>query len=351
MTVTTLTPRDRDPDDQTRLCTIATEGYNPSVSDPRSYTARINRVLDYVDAHLGDKLDLATLARVAYVSEWHFHRVFQALTGETPGDWVRRRRLEVAAMRLLASRRDLILKIALEVGFRSPEVFTRAFTAHFGVTPSAWRRGAADAWHAKRRLEWSKIRQENRKEHQEAGHEWLQHPDAWPRPTVAVTEESNMAVEIKTLPGARVAYLRYVGPYGTAGLTRTWQRFSAWCGAHALIGAGHTRYGVARDAPELTAPDRCRYDACVVVAEDFVPDSSDEFGVQRIEGGLHACTEFYGTAIEIHERWMHLFSVWLPASAYEVDDRPSVERYGDDSVLEPETGRFSCQLCLPVRPA
>jgi AraC family transcriptional regulator len=48
---------------------------------------------------------------------------------------------------------------------------------------------------------------------------------------------------------------------------------------------------------------------------------------------------------------MRLFSVWLPASAYDVDDRPAIERYGADSVLEPETGRFSCQLCLPVRPA
>jgi AraC family transcriptional regulator len=322
-----------------------------AVPDPRSYTARINRVLDYVDAHLPDKLDLATLARVAYVSEWHFHRVFQALTGETPGDWVRRRRLEVAAMRLLGPSRDPILKIALEVGFRSPEVFTRAFVAHFGVTPSAWRGGAAADWLAKRRQQWSKIRQADRKQHQEAGHEWLQHPDAWPRPTVALPDELDMAIEIKSLPGARVAYLRYVGPYGTSGLTRTWQRFSTWCTAHGLVGKGHTRYGVARDAPELTAADRCRYDACVEVGEDFALGPSVEIGVQRIEPGLHACAEFYGTAIEIHERWMQLFSVWLPASAYELDDRPSVERYGDDSVLEPETGRFSCQLCLPVRPA
>jgi len=145
------------------------------VPDRRSYTARINRVLDYVDAHLDDKLDLASLARVAYVSEWHFHRVFQSLTGETPGDWVRRRRLEVAAMRLLAARRDPILKIALEVGFRSPEVFTRAFVAHFGVTPSKWRRGASKQWQAQRQREWSKIHQADRKQHQEASSEWLQH--------------------------------------------------------------------------------------------------------------------------------------------------------------------------------
>lgn len=321
------------------------------MADRRSYTARINRVLDYVDSHLDEKLDLASLARVAFVSEWHFHRIFQALTGETPGDWVRRRRLEVAAMRLLAYRRDPILKIALEVGFRSPEVFTRAFVAHFGVTPTAWRRGAAKTWQAERHSEWSKIRQEDRKEHQEAKGEWLQHPDAWPRPTVALTEDPAMNVELKTLPDARVAYLRYVGPYGTAGLTRTWQRFSDWCGAHGLLGNGRMRYGVARDMPELTAPDRCRYDACVEVGDDFQPDPDGEVGVQRITGGLHACVDYFGTGIDIHLSWMRLFSVWLPASAYEVDDRPALESYGDDSSLEPETGRFSCQLCLPVRPA
>jgi AraC family transcriptional regulator len=158
-----------------------------------------------------------------------------------------------------------------------------------------------------------------------------------------------MTVELKTLPEVRVAYLRYVGPYGTAGLTRTWQRFSAWIATHGL--ADHTRYGVARDAPELTSPDRCRYDACVEVGAEFTPDPEGEIGVQQIEPGLCACASFYGTASEIHRTWMHLFSTWLPASAYEADDRPAFERYGADSVLDPATGRFSCQLCLPVRVA
>jgi AraC family transcriptional regulator len=319
------------------------------MADQRSYTARINRVLDYVDAHLVDTLDLATLARVAHISEWHFHRVFQSLTGETPGDWVRRRRLEVAAMRLLTSRRDPILKVALEVGFRSPEVFTRAFVTNFGVTPSAWRRGASREWMARRKLELSKIHQADRKPHQDAGHDWLQHPDAWPRPTVAPTGTLTMPVEIKTMPETRVAYLRYVGPYGTTGITRCWQRFSAWCAARGF--AQPIRYGVAHDPPELTAPDRCRYDACVEVSETFEPDPNEEIGVQRIAGGLCACAEFFGAATEIHASWMHVFSVWLPTTAYEADDRPAFERYGAESVLEAESGRFSCQLCLPIRPA
>jgi AraC family transcriptional regulator len=46
---------------------------------------------------------------------------------------------------------------------------------------------------------------------------------------------------------------------------------------------------------------------------------------------------------------MQLFASWLPASPYEADDRPALERYGAESVLDPETGAFRCELCLPVR--
>src|SRR6476646_11717671 len=96
------------------------------------YTASINRVVDHIDAHLAEPLDLETLAAVAHFSPWHFHRLFQALTGETLADRVRRRRLETAAARLLATPPQPALRIALDVGFGSAEVFTRAFRAHFG---------------------------------------------------------------------------------------------------------------------------------------------------------------------------------------------------------------------------
>jgi AraC family transcriptional regulator len=105
-----------------------------------SYAARVNRVVDHIDAHLAEPLDLNPLASVAHLSPWHFHRVFHALTGETLADRVRRRRLEVAAARLL----------------------TRAFRAHFGVTPTAWRGGAFRQWSERHRIELSKIRHADR---------------------------------------------------------------------------------------------------------------------------------------------------------------------------------------------
>jgi len=59
--------------------------------------------------------------------------------GETLGDYLRRRRLEVAALRLLTGPKTPVLQIALSVGFGSSEAFARAFKARFGVSPSAWR--------------------------------------------------------------------------------------------------------------------------------------------------------------------------------------------------------------------
>jgi AraC family transcriptional regulator len=197
-----------------------------SMNNRHEYVVRINRVIDHIDAHLAEPLDLHALAAVAHFSPWHFHRVFHTLTGEALADRVRRRRLEVAAGRLLASPPESVLRIALHVGFKSAEVFTRAFKAHFGETPTDWRRGAARHWIDHHRSELSKIRQANRKTHQAIIEAFREDPELWPAGRVSHAA-TPMDVEIKTLPDTRVAYMRHLGPYGESGITRTWQRFAA----------------------------------------------------------------------------------------------------------------------------
>src|SRR6187200_3285622 len=100
----------------------------------------MHAVIEHVDRHLDQNLDLAVLAGVAHFSAYHFHRLFQAWTGESLGDYVRRRRLEVAAMRLRAQPQVSVLQIALAVGFGSAEAFTRAFRTRFECSPSQWRK-------------------------------------------------------------------------------------------------------------------------------------------------------------------------------------------------------------------
>lgn len=311
----------------------------------RGYLARINRVVDHIDAHLAAPLDLATLAQVAHFSPWHFHRIFQALTGETLAERVRRRRLETAAARLLATPPRAALAIALDVGFASPEVFTRAFKAHFGVTPSAWRRGAWRGWAEQRRLALRKIHQAMRKPDQ-AVDALFRDDDAWQLRHDHASQGVTMDIEMRTLAPLTLAYLRHTGPYGSPAIGQMWGRFAAWCDKKGLFTPGRVIIGISQDSPDITAADKLRYDACVEVDAGFHADG--EIGVQTIAGGRYACARFDGTGAQIHTAWMALYGDWLPGSGHQCADSPCIEWYDQGPGVDAQ-GRFSCLLCLPLR--
>jgi AraC family transcriptional regulator len=156
-----------------------------------------------------------------------------------------------------------------------------------------------------------------------------------------------MQVELQTFPETRVAYLRHVGPYAGPGIARTWRRFIAWCSEHGLTEPPRRMYGLCLDSPEATAPEKCRYDACIEVDASFQPQG--ELGVETIAGGRYACATFTGTSAEVREGWSRFLSEWLPGSGYRPDERPAVERYEPGFALDEQTGTFTCLLCLPVR--
>ena len=76
----------------------------------------MHRVVEIIDRQLDRPLDFDTLAAAAHFSPFHFHRHFSAWMGETLGDYLRRRRVEVAAMWLAAQPRTTVLNIALSGG-------------------------------------------------------------------------------------------------------------------------------------------------------------------------------------------------------------------------------------------
>ena len=112
--------------------------------DSRSeYEWRMHKVLTHIDDHLDEALDLAALADVAHFSAYHFHRLFAAWAGETLGDYIRRRRVEVGALRLATQPRLSVLEAAVSVGFGSGEAFTRAFRQRAQRVACIARLGAA----------------------------------------------------------------------------------------------------------------------------------------------------------------------------------------------------------------
>jgi AraC family transcriptional regulator len=290
--------------------------------DSRSeYAARMHRVFEYIDRRLDQQLELDTLATVANFSSFHFHRLFTAWMGETLGDYVRRRRLEMAALRLVAQPRLPVLQVALSVGFGSTEAFARAFKIRFGSTPSAWR----------------ELQVSNRDQVKGNRDQALASPSG---------NHGRMKVTIVDRQPTTVAYLRYVGPYGKP-VSDFWiTKVDPWMETNGLY--GRPRYGISHDDPDITAPEKLRYDAAVEVPKNFVGAGDHQMTV--IPGGKYAVGKFKGTDKEVGEAWAWLLRDWLPGSGMQLDSRPFFEHYPVEATYDQTTDEFESEICIPVMP-
>ena len=100
----------------------------------------IQRALDYTEEHLTEEVDYGAVAGQAGYSVFHFQRMFSMLCGFSLGDYIRLRRLSLAANELVRTGAKVI-DLALKYGYETPESFSRAFTRFHGVSPTAARRG------------------------------------------------------------------------------------------------------------------------------------------------------------------------------------------------------------------
>jgi len=283
----------------------------------------MHAVIEYIDRHLDQNLDLAALAGVAHFSDFHFHRLFRALTGEALGDYLRRRRLETAAVRLRSQPAVPVLEIALGVGFGSAEAFARAFRVRFDSTPTEWRKSKHDQMARK------------------AG----QAPRFAARKNGDPSKpESAMKVKLVDRESVYVAYLRHTGTYGPP-VGQFWMKTVApWMATNNLF--GRDRFGISLDDPSVTKSAQCRYDACVASREGEVLTGNPQHKV--IPGGKYAALRFEGTGAEIGAAWDALLRDWLPQSGLQLDARPFFEYYPVDGRYDEKTGAFSCDICVPV---
>ena len=96
---------------------------------------RMNRAIAWIECHLTEEIHWEEVAREAHCSPFHFLRMFEVITGITTGEYVRRRRLSLAAMEL-ASGDAKVIDVALGYGYDSPDAFATAFRKMFGCTPT-----------------------------------------------------------------------------------------------------------------------------------------------------------------------------------------------------------------------
>ena len=112
--------------------------WHQSFAHERISDRRIVRVLEYIEAHLGERLSLDVLAEEAAVSKFHFASVFSKSVGATPHRHVQHLRMEAAAGMLRDTDKS-VLDIALTCGFQSASHFAATFRSHFAQSPSEYR--------------------------------------------------------------------------------------------------------------------------------------------------------------------------------------------------------------------
>ncbi|MBN2239676.1 MAG: AraC family transcriptional regulator [Dehalococcoidales bacterium] len=95
---------------------------------------RLNAAVDYIEENLSGKVDYAEAADRAYCSVFHFYRMFSAISGMTPAEYTRNRRLSLAAGELLSTD-EKVIDLSMKYGYDSPSAFSKAFRNLHGVTP------------------------------------------------------------------------------------------------------------------------------------------------------------------------------------------------------------------------
>jgi AraC family transcriptional regulator len=291
------------------------------------YIRRINRVIDHIREHLDEPLPLKTLARVAYFSPFHFHRIFSSLTGEPVHAFIRRQRVERALFQMIHGPKATLTEIALRCGFASSSDFSRAFKQAYGFSPRRYSREEF--------LKNSKIRQDLLPN---TGYGFDALPDA--------SNPDGFRVRLLDRPLQRIAFVRVIGGYGPERIMAGFEKLMEWGRKHGLVPSGQL-IGMSPDNPEITPMKKYRFDWCLVLPPDLKPE--DEISVGAIPANRFAVVRFRGDIQAEYRAWTYLFHTWLPRSGYQPTQDPAMEVYRQHP-LKAGWKTFDLDCCMPVKP-
>lgn len=266
----------------------------PADDTPRSYEARLLRVLAYIYDNLDGDLSLDTLAEIACMSRFHWHRVYRAMTGETLADAIRRIRMAKAANALVRDIDAPVADVAGRHGYPNAASFSRTFSAVHGVSPAGFRELGA---------------QVSNELHHSAG------------------ASTMYPVAIETLPPARAAGVLHRGPPIDIG--RAFQTLGGLMFARSLFPHALGMVAVYHDAPGARPDAELRSHAAVLIAEGF-PAGVEGLEYFDLVGGRHAVMQHKGPYATLGAAWEWLYGKWLPQSGEEPRDAPPLEFYVND---------------------
>ncbi|WP_182180607.1 AraC family transcriptional regulator [Methylobacterium radiotolerans] len=262
----------------------------------RNYHARMQRVLDHIDRHLDDDLDLETVSGIAALSKFHFHRQFTATFGLSVHRYVQLVRMKRASYRLAYRDAQSVTKVAMDAGYDAPDAFARAFRQRFGQSPSSFRK--APDWEP-----------------------WVAAFGPLEKARSKLMQRTFTAddVAIRDVPSMRVAIMEHRGDPATLGATV--QRFIAWRKSAGLHPRTNPTFNVWRSERRPASPVGYSVDLCVGIDKP-IEANGEQIRVGEIPGGRCAVLRVVGNTDNLERPALYLYREWLPASGEEARDFP-----------------------------
>lgn len=275
---------------------------NTSNAD-RNYRERVARAVAAIVADPLAEHRLEDLAALAHFSPFHFHRIYRGLIGETVAATVRRVRLAKAAQ-MLGAGDSSVTQVGQDAGYDSPQAFSRAFSQFTGLAPRDFQRKVGLA---------TMKNEEN---------------------------TSGLAVQLVERPSIAVQALLHEGPAAT--IPHTYGRLAEFVGTRQT----GPWYGIIEG--DHDDPEGCRYHAAVSEAGPALLNPALQH--MTLAGGRYAMYLLKGPYTQINAVLTALCTNWLPASGFEADDRPCLERYLNSSATAAPQDLLT-ELLLPIREA
>ena len=288
------------------------------------YAQRINRVIDYLRGNLDRQVKLEELAQVACFSEFHFHRIFGAVSGETLNNFTNRLRLEKAA-RLLRFSDQSLTDIALDCGFSSSATFSRAFRAGYETSPSQFRNTGE--------IKNSKICKELF-----TGQEYV-------LPMSAEEKRAAFPVRFVDFPERQVAYIRVAKAFEMDRVLSAFKTMTDWAKSQNIFDKA-TFFGMTVDDPDVTPKHLYRYEACLTSPVPF--ECAEGISKLTLPAMRYAVIEVSGDIYKVGTAWDYFIREWLINSPYEPEHAPALEIFMDKEKAT-DWSHFELQLCLPIR--
>ena len=281
-----------------------------------NYSQRVMRVQSFIQNNLDTQLLLEELAEVAMMSPYHFHRVFRDMVGEPIKVYIRRLRLEKAAMQLRFTNISL-KRIAVDAQYNTTEAFNRAFKNRFDVTPAAYRE------------QYRNIVANHR-------NDFVTSDDPYQK-------FREMEVEITHVEQMTVAYIRQDGPFKA--LAHHFETLHEWLSSQDLDTSNRRHIGLIGGYPPISDNEYVFCDACIEVDSNI--KGHEIIGVRTILKGKYAVVELENaTESRRSELFGWLLEEWLSIQQLELDMRPWLVEYASNNPSEQ-----AIKVFMPIRGA